>query len=714
MVILRSLGDQCTKRMTLKRILIADAPGDDRSQLARNFTRKGFSVSCVDDAEAAQARLDAGDVDLALIALKLPPKGGLTLVREVRAKAHLRDLPLLVMVEEEDKRGKTQALKAGAQDYVSKPIDFTALLNRATQQIEYYATLHQLKDSNDRFTLAAAGSNDGLWDYDLVAGKLFVSDRWLDLLGLAGNKNEQEPDLWFERIHDEDKADFQTKLRALMIGAEPELVTDFRMRHHDGGFRWVRARGVARRNEDGDAVRVAGSLADITRERMTDSLTRLPNRPATVELFQRVLSRAARSKDAHLIATLTIDQLRQVQEGLGQAKAQELSRITADRLVQAVRPMDIVGSFGGTEFYVMLTNVMSIADGLRGMQRITDAISEPVRLADITIQPTVSAGVVLTSSHSTSAEQVLQQCHAALNQAGTGAGDHIRIYNATMEVQARDSLAREADIREAVKNHAFLFYYQPVVDVKTSRISGFESLVRWQKPDGSLASPMTFVDYMERSGLIQPVTLELMRGALQFSKELAKAMRTRGPVPLSVNISPVQLRSPTFVSDISACLQDAQMPPQALKIEITESAMIADFETIKGRLDALSNLGVRLSIDDFGTGYSSLAYLSQLPFDELKIDRSFVTNIQEDAQKKKIFEVLMSLASRLGLSTVVEGVETRDELEEVLRMGARYVQGYYYSKPLPPAEILRNLERDPDWLAEPDIPASGGKIRVAR
>ena len=283
-----------------------------------------------------------------------------------------------------------------------------------------------------------------------------------------------------------------------------------------------------------------------------------------------------------------------------------------------------------------------------------------------------------------------------------------------MEVQARDSLAREADIREAVKNHAFLFYYQPVVDVKTSRISGFESLVRWQKPDGSMASPMTFVDYMERSGLIQPVTLELMRGALEFSKDLAKAMRTRGPVPLSINISPVQLRSPTFVSDISACLQDAQMPPQALKIEITESAMIADFETIKGRLDALSNLGVRLSIDDFGTGYSSLACLSQLPFDELKIDRSFVTNIHEDAQKKKIFEVLMSLASRLGLSTVVEGVETRDELHEVLRMGARYVQGFYYSKPLPPAEILSNLARDPDWLAEPDIPASGNTIRLAR
>jgi EAL domain-containing protein (putative c-di-GMP-specific phosphodiesterase class I) len=142
--------------------------------------------------------------------------------------------------------------------------------------------------------------------------------------------------------------------------------------------------------------------------------------------------------------------------------------------------------------------------------------------------------------------------------------------------------------------------------------------------------------------------------------------------------------------------------------------MIADFETIKGRLDALSNLGVRLSIDDFGTGYSSLAYLSQLPFDELKIDRSFVTNIQSDAQKKKIFEVLMSLASRLGLSTVVEGVETRDELEEVLRMGGRYIQGYYYSKPLPPAEILNNLERDPDWLAEPDIPVSGNTIRLAR
>ena len=573
--------------MKRNKILIVDVPGDGTSQLERGFTRKGFDVVCAERARDAMACLNSGGIDLALVALKIPNKGGLALVKEIRANPQLSDLPVLVMLDERDKRGKSSVLKAGAQDYISIPIDFQALLNRATQQIEYYATLHQLRDSNDRFTLAAAGSNDGLWDYDLVGGKLFVSDRWLELLGLSGQQNEQDPNIWFDRIHDDDKSDFQTKLRTLLIGAEAELVTDFRMRHHDGGFRWVRARAVARRLADGDAVRVGGSLADITRERMTDSLTRLPNRPATVELFDRVLARAGRSKSAHLVATLTIDQLRQVQEGLGQAKAQELSRVTADRLVRAVRPTDIIGSFGGTEFYVMLTNVMSIADGLRGMQRITDAISEPVRLADITIQPTVSAGVVLTSFQSTNAEQVLQQCHAALNQAGTGAGDHIRIYNATMEVQARDSLAREADIREGARNRSFLFYYQPVVDVKTTRIVAFESLVRWQKADGSMVPPSSFIDYLERSGLIQPVTLELMRGALEFSKELAKTMRTRGPIPLSVNVSPVQLRSPTFVSDISACLQDAQMPPQALKIEITESAMIADFETIKGRLDAL-------------------------------------------------------------------------------------------------------------------------------
>ena len=154
-------------------------------------------------------------------------------------------VPLLFMVDQKNKRGRSQALKAGAQDYITRPIDFPALLNRVTQQIEYYVTLHQLRDSNDRFTLAAAGSNDGLWDYDLVEGRLFVSDRWLELLGLVGRENEQDPGLWFDRIHEDDKSDFQTKLRALMIGAEPELVADFRMRHNDGGFRWVRARGVA-------------------------------------------------------------------------------------------------------------------------------------------------------------------------------------------------------------------------------------------------------------------------------------------------------------------------------------------------------------------------------------------------------------------------------------------------------------------------------------
>ncbi len=700
--------------MSNSKILIVDAETDDRSQLARNFERKGYKVVCTHQAEEALTLLAPGDVDLALIGLKIPGVNGTELVRKIRAVPELADLSILLMAESKSRRALLQALKGDVQDYISKPVDFQIALIRVGQQIDRRATLRKLMHSEDRFALAAAGSNDGLWDYDLAAGTLFVSDRWLDLLGLTGHPNEQDPQTWFERIHDDDQSDFQTKLRALMIGAEPELVADFRMRHNDGGFRWVRARGVARRSEDGDALRVAGSLADITRERMTDSLTRLPNRPATVELFERILTRAARTKATHLVATLTIDQLRQVQEGLGQAKAQELSRITADRLARAVRPTDIIGSFGGTEFYVMLTNVMSIADGLRGMQRITDAISEPVMLADITLVPTVSAGVVLTSSNTPAAEQVLQQCHAALSQAGSGAGDHIRIYNATMEVHARDSLAREADIREAVKTHSFLFHYQPVVDAVSGGILAFESLLRLKKPDGSLASPLTFVEYLERSGLIQPVTLELMHGALEFSKELTKRLPGRGPVPLSVNISPVQLRSPTLVSDISACLQDASVPPKSLKIEITENAMIADFETIKGRLDALSNLGLKLSIDDFGTGYSSLAYLAQLPFDELKIDRSFVSSIHNDPHKKKLFEVIMSLSKRLGLSTVVEGVEDREELDEVMRMGARYVQGYFYSKPLPPEEILANLDRDPNWLGEPANPLAEQPLRLAR
>jgi diguanylate cyclase (GGDEF)-like protein/PAS domain S-box-containing protein len=700
--------------MTHGRVLIVDDPAEERGQLARQFTRNGFEVTCADRPDEALDVLKGQEIDLALIALKVQGDGGLDLIRRIRAEPMVADLPVLVMVAQSDRRGAVQGLQNGAQDYITTPVDFPIALSRVTQQIDHRTALRRLRHSEDRLALAAAGSNDGIWDYDLIAGTFFVSDRWLEILGLTGRPNDQDPEIWFDRIHDDDKADLQTKLRALMIGAEPELVADFRMRHNDGGFRWVRARGVARRDEDGDAIRIAGSLADITRERMTDSLTRLPNRSATVELFERVLKRATRTKDTHLVATLTIDQLRQVQEGLGQAKAQELSRIIADRLARAVRPTDIIGSFGGTEFYVMLTNVTSIADGLRGMQRITDAISEPVRLADITILPTVSAGVVLTAAHTRGAEQVLQQCHAALSQAGTGAGDHIRIFNATMEVQARDSLARETDIREAAKSHAFRFHYQPIVDAVDGGIVGFESLIRWQKPDGTLVSPLTFVDYLERSGLIQPVTLELLRGALNFSKVLNERLKGRSPVVLSVNISAVQVRSPTLVSDISACLQDADVPPDRLKVEITESAMIADFDTIKGRLDALSNLGLKLSIDDFGTGYSSLSYLALLPFDELKIDRSFVSNVHNDAHKRKLFEVIMTLADRLGLSTVVEGVESREELNEVLRLHARFVQGFYYSKPLSADDILAQLDRDPNWLSAPTLPAGDNTIRLAR
>ena len=700
--------------MTHGRVLIVDDPGDGRNQLARGLTRKGFEVICADDADEGLAILTGREIDLALVSAEAQGIGVWGLLRQVRAAPLMADLPVLVILDPTNRPAILQSFKEGAQDFVTRPVDIAIVLARATQQIERRQTLRELHHSQDRLALAAAGSNDGIWDYDLAAGTLYVSNRWLEILGLAGQPNDQDPKVWFDRVHDDDKSELQTRLRALMIGAEPELIADFRMRHNDGGFRWVRARGVARRNDDGDAIRVAGSLADITRERMTDALTRLPNRSATVELFERVLNRAARTKATHLVATLTIDQLRQVQEGLGQAKAQELSRITADRLVRAVRPTDIVGSFGGTEFYVMLTNVTSIADGLRGMQRITDAISEPVRLGDIAIVPTVSAGVVLTAAHTPGAEQVLQQCHAALSQAGSGAGDHIRIYNATMEVQARDSLAREADIREAVRNHAFLFHYQPIVDAVNGGIVGLECLIRWQKADGTLVPPMVFVDYLERSGLIQPVTLELLRGALDFSKLLHDKLKERGPITLSVNISPVQLRSPTLVSDISACLQDVDVPPERLKVEITENAMIADFETIKGRLDALSNLGLRLSVDDFGTGYSSLAYLAQLPFDELKIDRSFVSDIHSDPQKKKLFEMIMTLADRLGLSTVVEGVESRDELREVLRLNGRYVQGYYYSKPLSADDILAQLDSDPDWLREPVLPAGDNAIRLAR
>lgn len=415
-----------------------------------------------------------------------------------------------------------------------------------------------------------------------------------------------------------------------------------------------------------------------------DTLTSLPNRALFMEHLNMAVKRAKRRDDYHFaVLYLDIDRFKLVNDSLGHSVGDSLLVAFAGRIKESLREIDTLARFGGDEFVILLEDIENSEYAGRVADRLQQELKRPFKLQGKEVFAPASFGVVAITDDYDQPENIIRDADAAMYHAKENGKAQYKIFDKTLHKKALHLLQRETDLRKSIHKNEFENHYQPIVDLRTSSPVGFEALIRWNHPELGLIYPGSFISIAEETGLIIPITQLIAQQACSDLGYWQKQFQDKLKLTMNINISSKHFLSPTLLDDIKEILGITGLPPEQLKLEITETALMQDADETIRLVHRLKDYGLSLVIDDFGTGYSSLSYLQRLPIDTLKVDRSFVSRIKTEPDgNRNIVEAIISLAHRLNMLVVAEGVETEEQLAILKNMNCQFGQGYLFSTPL--------------------------------
>ena len=564
-----------------------------------------------------------------------------------------------------------------------------------------------LRESEDRYKLAAQGANDGLWDWDLDSDECYYSPRWKASLDLTDEDVVGTSEAWFHRIHPDDQPVVSAAVQAHIEGQTPHFETEYRMQRKDGKYLWMLCRGMAVRDGKGRAYRMAGSQTDITERKAAeeqllhdafhDSLTGLPNRALFLDRLERSIHRARRHNDYDFaVLFIDVNRFKLVNDSLGHAIGDELLVAIPARLQACLRPGDTLARLGGDEFTVLLEDLPDPEEATRVAGHIHDALARPFTVGGHEIFSSASIGIAYNTSEYEHPEDLLRDADTAMYRAKLKQGARYVMFDTHMHVRAIERLQLETDLRKALENEAFHVHYQPIISLETGQIAGFEALLRWQHPERGLVPTADFIPVIEETGLILGIGHWILDKACRQLKDWQQ--RSGMPLSMSVNLSAKQFSQPDLVTSIADVLRTTGIARGSLKLELTETVLMANEDFLSEMLKELKALDVQLQIDDFGTGYSSLSYLHRFPIDGLKVDRAFVNGLSsESAHNTEIVRTIISLAQNLNMPVIAEGVETVEQLEILRSLDCDYAQGFYFSVPLDAVAAGELIAEAPQW-----------------
>jgi diguanylate cyclase (GGDEF)-like protein/PAS domain S-box-containing protein len=576
-----------------------------------------------------------------------------------------------------------------------------------------------LRESEERYALAARGANDGLWDWDLIQNRVYFSPRWKTMLGYAEDEIGTDPDEWFDRLHPADLLRVQNELQSHIEGRIGHFQCEYRLFHRNGCYKWLLCRGIAVVDEGRVATRFVGSQTDITDRKeaearlehaaLHDELTGLPNRLLLRECLNRAVQRARRGSNfVFAVLYLDLDRFKNINDSLGHLVGDRLLVAVARRLTACVRPGDTVARLGGDEFAILLEDLTSIDDATIVADRIHKELRYPFDLDGYEVFTSTSIGIASNALSHQRLDDMLRDADNALYEAKSLGKGQYALFDAGMHARVIQQLELENDLRRAVEREEFVVHYQPQVSLETGKIEGLEALARWYHPDRGLVSPTEFVPAAEENGLIYSIGRCVLAMACCQMRRWQDTLGPAAPLTVSVNVSAKQLNQQGFVESVEAILQETNLSPHCLLLEVTETTMVSAPEHIAGLLTKIRSRGVQIAIDDFGTGYSSLSSLHQLHFDALKIDRSFLKDSETDPAKWELVRTIISLARGLRMKVVAEGVETEAQLERLRAGGCDYAQGYFISAPVEPLAATRLLREAVFDVAREELMALQG------
>lgn len=585
-------------------------------------------------------------------------------------------------------------------------VAFYSLLGRQLGIIIEHARLaadreravEELKASEERYALAVGAANDGLWDWNLVDNSVYFSPRWKAALGYSDDEIGNTPGEWLDRVHEEDLARLEGDLKAHLDGLTPQFVNEHRVRHRDGSYRWMLARGVKQVDPvSGESRRIAGAQSDFTERHIAerqlvhsafrDPLTGLPNRALFQDHLARSFAHRQRREDYRFaVIVLDLDRFKVVNDNLGHACGDELLVAFARRVEAILPPGDTFARFGGDEFIILLEDISGAAEAVGFADRLQQLLQLPFSVQGHEVFSSVSMGIGLSDAEANTGNDLIRFADIAMHRAkDLGKARHV-IYDRALHAPASGTLKMETELRRALDRRELFLHYQPIFDLKTGEALGAEALIRWNHPARGILSASQFINMAEEMGLLAPIGIQVLHEACAQTAAWNRKLAGRR-LQISINLGARQFAEPSLTVEISKAIERSGIDPGQLALEMTEGMLMGRPETTKEMLERIKALGVKIYLDDFGTGYSSLGYLQRFPIDVLKIDQSFIHRLGEQPGNRNIVRAIIQLAASLGMESVAEGIESAAQERELLALGCRMGQSYHLCRPGSPETV---------------------------
>jgi diguanylate cyclase (GGDEF)-like protein/PAS domain S-box-containing protein len=699
-------------------LLVEDSPDDARliQVLLGKATESSFVISHEDRLGKGVTRLKQDRFDVVLLDFSLPDSLGLDTFLSIH-EADPR-VPVIILTSLDDDELAARAVREGAQDYlVKREVDTRLLVRSIRYAIARQTADDALRDSEERYALAVQGANDGVFDWDLRSDTVYFSPRWKKMLGYSEFEVGPSPREWFERIHPDDEPAFRRKLTSHLDGETEHFRLEHRMKSANGKWLWVLTRGLAVRGADGRPSRMAGSQSDITARKVAeeklqhdalhDDLTCLANRVLFMDRLACSMADYERTPENQFaVLFFDLDRFKNVNDSLGHPLGDKLLKGIAQRLEHYLRPGDTVARIGGDEFAILLNRINDIPGAIHVAERIQELLGMTFSIDGHEVFVTASIGIAHSATGYRTPDEIMRDADIAMYRAKAAGKARYEVFDRDMHQSAVALLKLETELRLAVQNNEFVMHYQPIVDLKSGRIVGFEGLVRWMHPERGIVSPNSFIAIAEETGLIVPLGWWVLEESCGQAHQWQERFPTDPPLFISVNVSGKLFLKRGIVERLMGILETTKLPPESLRLEVTENVVLEHVDTALDNLQQLRALGIQLSIDDFGTGYSSLSYLQRFHYDELKIDRSFVSRLGEGSDSRAIVETILGLAASLGIGVVAEGVETAEQADRLRQMSCPYGQGFWFSRPVSAVDAGNLIAAGPEWFTgEGGLPA---------
>jgi diguanylate cyclase (GGDEF)-like protein/PAS domain S-box-containing protein len=570
-----------------------------------------------------------------------------------------------------------------------------------TQYTELQNGEEALKNSEERYRLALECANDSIWQLDLVTGEFFASDKLIDITGYKIDKTSKLNELVNKLIHPADLYKFKRDLLNHINNVTKIFNSEYRLKTSDGSYVWVLCKGKALRDSKGKAIKLAGSISDISDRKVSedrikfmayyDSLTNLPNRTSFMNKLNQQLELTNSKNVKGAVFFIDLDNFKNINDTMGHEYGDKLLIYLAEQFKSLIDEKDTICRLGGDEF-IMIHPYLEESEVKSYAKNILALFNKDFKIDNKQMCITASIGVALYPKDGSDASTILKNADSAMYKAKELGKNRFALFDPEMYLKLERKTTIERILRCAIENNELIINYQPQYDAQKNEIFGFEALLRLNSKEIGFVSPAEFIPIAEECGYITQLGLWVLKESCRQSVKWFNAgYKFRS---ISINISSVDLQQPDFLDNIKNIISETSINPSIIELEITETVLMQSLDCSISILKKLMNMGIRIALDDFGTGYSSLNYLRMIPIHTLKIDKSFIDNITSSKKEESIIKNIIQMAHSMNLKVVAEGVETEDQLSILKARKCDYIQGYYFSRPLPANELEKLLSQE--------------------